>query len=118
MNYRNGEKQEYTGGRTEHEIVNWMLKRFGPSSTEVTCEQLKEKLVDSKYAVAYIGDFSQREFSEVFISASEDSKMGEKYQFFHSSDVECGSSYQASSFPAIVLFRKFDTSPLVFEEIW
>ena len=36
--YRKGEKTEYGGGRTEPEIVNWILKKVGPSSNEVTSE--------------------------------------------------------------------------------
>jgi hypothetical protein len=42
--YRKGEKTEYTGGRTESEIINWILKRVGPPSTEVTCDELKKKV--------------------------------------------------------------------------
>jgi protein disulfide-isomerase A1 len=36
--FNNGEKQEYTGGRTKDSIVNWVLKKSGPPSTEVTCD--------------------------------------------------------------------------------
>lgn len=35
---RNGQKQEYNGGRTEDGIVDWILKRVGPPSTEMTCD--------------------------------------------------------------------------------
>jgi len=43
--FKNGEKQEYTGGRTEGEIVMWVLKRSGPAVTEATsCADLKSKI--------------------------------------------------------------------------
>ena len=42
--YRNGEKTDYTGGRTSDTIVSWILKKSGPPSTQVTCATLKEKL--------------------------------------------------------------------------
>jgi len=36
--FRNGVKSEYNGGRVENEIVNWILKKVGPPSQEVTCD--------------------------------------------------------------------------------
>lgn len=51
---------EYTGGRTENDIVNWILKKVGPPSTEVTCDQLKEKVQSAKLALAYFGELSGR----------------------------------------------------------
>jgi hypothetical protein len=54
--YRKGEKVEYTGGRTEQEIVNWILKKVGPPSAEVTCDDLKKKVEDNKLVAAYFGE--------------------------------------------------------------
>jgi len=61
--FKNGNKAEYTGGRTENDIVNWILKRVGPPSTEVTCEELKTKVAGAKLAVAYFGDHNAKEFT-------------------------------------------------------
>ena len=47
---------EFNGGRTENEIVNWILKKVGPSSNEATCESLKQKTTEQKLVLAYFGD--------------------------------------------------------------
>jgi hypothetical protein len=58
---------EYNGGRTENDIVNWILKRVGPPSNEVDCDSLKEKVEGAKLAVAYFGDLEGREYKEIFL---------------------------------------------------
>jgi protein disulfide-isomerase A1 len=109
---------EYNGGRTENDIVNWILKKVGPPSSEVTCASLKEKVDATKLAVAYFGDQTGREFSEVFLSAAQDGSVSEKYQFFHLNDKECAASFNAVNTPALVLFRKFDENTLVYSGNW
>lgn len=109
---------EYTGGRTENDIVNWILKRVGPPSTEVSCDALKEKVEGVKLAVAYFGDLSAREYTEVFLDVAQNPTVQEKYQFYHTSDKDCASQYGASSTPSVVLFRNFDESPLVYKGNW
>lgn len=115
---RKGEKQEYTGGRTENDIVNWILKKVGPPSSEVTCAQLKEKVEAGKLAVAYFGETANREYAEVFLDVSQNPTVGEKYQFFHLNDKECATSFGANNLPALVLFRKFDEHTLVYSGNW
>ena len=114
---RHGEKTEYTGGRTEVEIVNWILKRVGPPSTQVDCDKLKEKVEQSKLVAAFFGDSSSSQFNDVFIGATKDSTVGDKFSFVHISDSECAASFGASS-PSVVLFRKFDNSPVVYSGAW
>lgn len=58
---RNGNRIEYNGGRTENDIVNWILKKVGPPSSEVTCESLKKKTDEHKLVVAFFGDTSSKE---------------------------------------------------------
>jgi len=112
---RNGEKQEFNGGRTGDDIVNWILKRVGPPSTEVTCAQLKEKTDATKLAVAYFGETSAAQYSEVFLAVAGTASVSDKYQFFHINDKECASAFGASSSPALVLFRTFDERTLVYQ---
>lgn len=111
---RKGEKTDYTGGRTEQEIVNWILKRVGPPSSEVTADQLKTKIEENKLVLVYFGKTEAREFKEVFNEVATHPTVGEKYQFFHSDDEAFAKSYGATKLPAIVLFRKFDESPLIY----
>jgi len=115
---RKGEKSEYTGGRTENDIVNWILKKVGPPSNEVTCAQLKEKAEAAKLAVAYFGETASREYAEIFLDVAQNPSVGEKYQFFHLNDKECAASFGANNLPALVIFRKFDEHNLVYSGNW
>lgn len=114
--FKNGVHSEYNGGRSENDIVNWVLKRSGPPSNHLgSCEELKERASQARLALAYIGDLGSRDFSTVFMSVAENPNIGEKYQFFHTSDFEgCGGVY-GSDQPTVVLFRKFDESPIVYK---
>lgn len=113
--YRKGQKTEYTGGRTENEIVNWILKKVGPPSNQVSCDQLKEKIASSKLAVAFFGETESKEYSEVFLDVAQNPAVADKWQFFHLNDRECAASFGATSSPALVLFRKFDENTVVFQ---
>jgi protein disulfide-isomerase A1 len=77
--FKNGNKMEYNGGRTENEIVNWILKKVGPPSSEVTCEELKTKTDAAKLAVAYFGEFTTKEFTTVFTEVYNNPSVSEKF---------------------------------------
>jgi len=98
--------------------VNWILKRVGPPSSEVTCDELKQKVEQNKLVVAYFGDKDVREYSEVYQSVASHATVGEKFTFVHLNDKECAASYGASATPALLVFRKFDNSPVVFDGTW
>jgi len=51
----NGEPTEYTGGRTESEIVNWIKKKSGPPSTEVDNDKLEALIESEKVLVVFFG---------------------------------------------------------------
>lgn len=106
---------EYTGGRTQNDIVNWILKKVGPPSTEVTCDELKKKVEENKLVAAYFGEKDVKEFTEVFQEVATHPSVSEKYQFFHTSDKECAQQFGATTLPALVVFRKFDESPIVYQ---
>jgi len=108
---------EYNGGRTENDIVNWILKKVGPPSTEASCAGLKEKVEATKLVLAYFGEVDDKGY-QTYIEVAQDGTVGEKYQFFHINDKECASSFGVSNFPGLVLFRKFDDSPLVYSGDW
>lgn len=55
--YRNGQKQDYAGGRTSDTIVSWVTKKTGPASLETSCDSLDSKLT-GKLNLVYFGDFS------------------------------------------------------------
>lgn len=98
--------------------MNWILKRVGPPSTEVTCADLKTKVEETKLAVAYFGDVDSREYKEVFLEVAQNPSVAEKFQFFHINDKECAATYGLNSQPGLVLFRKFDTPTVVYSGSW
>ncbi len=108
-----GVQSEFTGGRTENDIVNWILKRVGPPSTEVTCEVLAEKATTDKLALVYFGDLSAREYSEVFLGVASNPAVNEKFSFYHNTDKSCAATHGAS-FPGLVLLRQFDTPKVAY----
>ncbi len=73
----------YGGGRKEDDIVNWVTKKAGPASVELTCDQLKLRVTESKFAIAHFGDFSNQANSRVFIETSGNPSVGDKFAFFH-----------------------------------
>lgn len=52
----NGEPQEYGGGRTKDEIVNWINKKSGPPSKSVDAAGLDKAIENNKITVAFFGD--------------------------------------------------------------
>ena len=105
---------EYTGGRTENEIVNWILKKVGPPSTAVDCAGLKDKVENNKLVLAYFGEESDAEFKNFFIDLSGQGKIAEKFVFLNTNDKDCAAGYGAS-LPGLVLFRKFESNVNVYE---
>ena len=110
MYYSNGEKQEYTGGRSKDTIVQWVMKKSGPPSAEVTCDALKAKVEENKFVVAYFGDVANALYTDAHVPFAQ----GEDgVAFVHSSDADCAKANGASA-PGIAFFRKFEDSPLAY----
>ncbi|CDW72484.1 disulfide isomerase [Stylonychia lemnae] len=116
--FNKGVQSEFTGGRSENDIVNWILKRVGPPSTEVTCDELKERVASTKLGLAYFGELSGRSYSEVFLGVAQNPAVSEKFTFFHTSDKDCAATHGASSTPALVLLRQFDTPTVAYSGNW
>jgi hypothetical protein len=106
---------EYNGGRVESEIVSWILKKVGPSSTQVDCATLATKVEGNKLVAAYFGDLESKDFKETFIGASGNPAVSEKYVFVHSTDKDCAKTHGADTLPSLVVFRKFDTPTVVYK---
>lgn len=115
---------EYNGGRIENEIYNWILKKVGPPTVDVTCEELKKKVEIGNLVLAYFGEKDAKEYTDIFKVVAEapesleGSEISEKYQFFNLNDKECAQHFGASTLPALVMFRKFEESPIVYSGSW
>jgi len=77
--FKNQNKMEFNGGRTENEIVNWILKKVGPPSTEANCDDLKAKIADAKLAAVFFGELSGREYSTVYGEVNAHPTVSEKF---------------------------------------
>jgi len=104
--FKNGEKSEYSGGRTKDTIVNWVVKKSGPPSTTVTCDALDEKVNDDsvKFIVAFFGSETSTLFTEAHVPyANAEDKIT-----FVNADLACQEKYGLSGDDKIVFFRGFE----------
>lgn len=79
---------------------------------------MKAKVAQTKLGLAYFGDLTAREYTEVFLGVANNPTVNEKFQFWHTTDKECAAAHGASSTPALVLFRQFDTPTVVYSGNW
>ena len=99
---KNGERIDYTGGRTSLEIVQWLKKKTGPSSAQLnTVAEVEQFKTNSNFVIVYFG----REDSETFKSYLTIADKHE-YYFAHSFDEAVKSHYNAQD--NVVLFKDFD----------
>lgn len=70
---------EYNGGRTENEIVNWILKKVGPTTSDVSCEGLKTKAQENKLVLALFTDDSSSKENKLFTEVATHGSVGEKF---------------------------------------
>lgn len=108
--WNQGTKQDYTGGRTKDTIVEWINKKTGPASVEVSCDDMSAKTAESKLALSYFGAL-EGDLFDSFMSSARDPRISEKFQFFHTSDASCAEKF-ATSANGIALSRSFDESPI------
>ena len=97
-----GEEVEYTGGRTENEVVNWMRKKTGPPCIELKNENDIEKFQkDNEVCLIYYGN-KKNEIDEYTNVA----RKNEDYNFGIVSDENLIKKYGKVS--NVILYKKFD----------
>jgi len=104
---------EYTGGRTKDTIIEWINKKTGPISKEVTCDAMVAETAEANLALSYFGA-SEGDLYEAFMKGARNPSISEKYAFFHTTEADCATKFGASA-PGVAISRKFDESPLAFE---
>jgi len=109
--FKNGEKTEYTGGRTKDTIVSWVTKKSGPPSQSTDCDGLAKAVEDNKFVIAYFGKSEGALYTEAHLpyAVSED-----KIAFVNVEDEACAKTKGVEG-PAIVFFRKFETTENKYE---
>lgn len=105
--FRNGKREDYTGGRTKDTIVQWINKKTGPASKELQCDQFDQ--VKSALSAVFFGDFEGELYTQ-FMSVA---KSIEGYSFFHAAGA-CAAEHGAKH-NGVSVFRSFDQSPVHFD---
>jgi protein disulfide-isomerase A1 len=101
--FTKGTPVDYNGGRTEPEIVSWMIKKTGPASRHLsTVEELESFSSSSEVAVVL---FSSAE--EVLATYESVARANDDILFAHCGSAECQEKYQVQP-GTVVLFKKFD----------
>ena len=97
-----GEEIEYTGGRTEAEVVNWMRKKSGPPCVELKTEKDVEKFQkDNEVCVVYYGN--KKEDIDHYSNVA---RKIEDFSFGIVKDEDLAKKY--GKVGSIVLYKKFD----------
>lgn len=104
--FKNGEKTEYTGGRTTDTIVAWVSKKSGPPSLATDCDGLAKAVEDNKFVIAYFGKDDSDLYKEAHLpyASAED-----KIAFVNVEDAACAKTKGVEG-EGIVFFRKFETT--------
>lgn len=110
----NSRPVDYEGGRTAPEIVNWLLKRTGPVSIEVSSVSDVEKHVgDSELVGVFFSGTDSSNFGDFkVIAASHDDIV-----FLHTDSEEVRQHYNVER-DTFILFKKFDEGKNVFTGPW
>jgi len=109
--FRGGEHLEFHGGAATSEVItDWVLRMSGPPSTKVTCSELRTKIEEDKFVLAFFGEASDPLFADAHLPyASRDDQLS----FVHTNEDDCASEFGVE-LPAEVFFRKFDEPTVVY----
>jgi len=110
--FMNGKPTEYSGGRTQAEIVSWLKKRTGPPAQTLTTEEEAQKFIDSKNVVV-VGFFKDLE-SAVAKEFLNTARSVDEPQFAITSEDAVFAKLEAKD-GAIVVFKNFDEKRNDFE---
>lgn len=103
---------EYNGGRTADTIVSWVMKKSGPPSKAVVCDELKSMTSEeaNKFVMAYFGAETDALFTDVHLKIA---AANDKVQFVHVADESCATGFGAKA-PGLVFFRQFEDKEHVY----
>jgi len=111
--FKEGKVIEYTGGRTDGEIVSWLKKKTGPPATELaSAEKLKEFIEGNEVAV--VGFFKEKDSdnAKIFLEAASDI---DDIPFGMAYGEDSLKAYEQDKFGAVVIFKKFDDGKVSFD---
>mmetsp|Transcript_32735 Transcript_32735/g.56984 ORF Transcript_32735/g.56984 Transcript_32735/m.56984 type:complete len:481 (+) Transcript_32735:3880-5322(+) len=97
---------EYTGGRTEADIISWIVKKSGPAYRKVNAAELKETIERNAVVLVLFADEATAEFEKI-------AKSVDKVEFVVSTDPSALDSQEAKT-GDLVLFKNFDDRKTVY----
>ena len=101
--FKKGVAMDYTGGRKEAEVLNWVRKKSGPATRPLkTLEELEKFKTDNTVCIVYFGtNEEEKKIFEAVASKDDD------YQFAYVEDKEVAEKANEKMGFA-VLYKKFD----------
>ena len=101
--FKKGVAMDYTGGRKEAEVLNWVRKKSGPATRPLkTLEELEKFKTDNTVCIVYFGtNEEEKKIFEAVASKNDD------YQFAYVEDKEVAEKANEKMGFA-VLYKKFD----------
>lgn len=89
------------------------MKKSGPRYTSVSCDELKKKVTDNKFVLAYFGNETNGLFTDGFEGLA---SRNDDITFVKSEDTKCAAEYgQKVDVPSIIFFRDFDDKVKLYE---
>jgi len=112
----NGVPADYNGGREENEMFNWLKKKTGPTSTEITDLKALEEHASKQLSVLFLHPEEDVEGLKNFFALAAGY---DDIPFAHSSNQDFFHKYDVDQKYTLVVFRTFDDGKkfLVSEEI-
>ena len=101
--FKKGVAMDYTGGRKESEVLNWVRKKSGPATRPLkTLEELEKFKTDNTVCIVYFGtNEEEKKIFEAVASKNDD------YQFAYVEDKEVAEKAN-EKMGFVVLYKKFD----------
>ncbi len=114
--FRKGTVSEYSGGRTEKTIVEWVKKKTGPPAVILTTRDQVEEFTESNdvVVVGFMGNGGNTEKETFNTAAYEDDQSEVPYGL---ASPELAHHYDVTA-PAMVVFKKFDEGKVKYVGDW
>ena len=101
----NGKPVDYKGGREENDLFNWLQKRNGPASTELTTEEQMTTHSGMSLSVLFVGPADATEALQNYMALAMEF---DDVSFAHTSNDTLRAGLDLQNDYALVVFRDFD----------
>lgn len=110
--FRGGKPTEYSGGRQEPEISNWVIKKSGPAAKTITTSAELDALKEA-HDVVVVGNFEDASSAaaQEFMKAAAGN---DDVTFAITSEAEVASALELTA-DGVVLFKQFDEGRVAFD---